>query len=136
MLRIKNFEYIIINTIFVVIIVLILIYSLIFAKNGNYPIKSSCVDINDQICISKGLSRAFSQIMLGNFEKAKGLNQYSLLIFSFLFIQIIFRIILSVFYVISQKKVIITIDIIFSVLFFIYCLRSFLSKLLETIVTP
>ena len=131
--KIKNSEYLLINIIFAVLILFIFFYSLIFAGSGAYPIKSSCVDINNPVCISKGLSRAFSQIMLGDFEKAKKLNPYRLLVFIFLFTQIIIRIILSVFYGIFGKKMIIRIDIVLSFLLFIYYVKSFFLIFFNTI---
>lgn len=131
--NIRNSEYVIINLIFAVLILLIFIYSLIFVTRDVYFIKSSCIEINDQICISRGLSRAFSQILLGNFEEAKKLNPYSLLVFFFLFIQLTLRGILSVAYNIYKNKVIIRIDILLSLLLFIYCFKSFLQTFFETI---
>jgi len=131
--KIKNSEYLLINTIFAVLIFLIFIYSLVFATGDVYPIKSSCSDINIPFCISRGLSRAFSQIMLGELENARKLNKYSLLVFLFFVSQIILRISLSVLYLAFQKKMIIRIDIVLSMLLFIYCFKSFLQILFETI---
>ncbi len=131
--RIKKSEYLIINLIFTVLISLIFIYSLLFAERGAYPVKSSCIDINNPICISKGLSRAFSQIIWCNFEKAKKLNPHSLLIFLFLFTQIIFRVVLSFLYVVFEKILIIRIDKFISLFLFIFCFKSFFLTLVGTI---
>ncbi len=131
--QIRSSEYLLINIIFALLFLSIFIYSLIFASSGAYPVKSVCDDIDTPICISKGLSRAFSQIMLGNIEEAKSLNKHSLLIFLFFLIQIISRVTLSVFYTISiKKRMVINLDIAFSSLLFIYCFKGFLIKLVET----
>ncbi len=132
-INIRNSEYLIINVIFAVVILLIFIYSLIFATSGVYPIQSSCIDLNNPFCISRGLSRAFSQILLGNFEKARELNSHSLLVFLFLFTQIILRVILSVVYSIYKNKLIIRIDILLSLVLFIYCFNNFLQTFFESI---
>ena len=123
-----NKAYLQINLIFFVFISLIFVYSVVFAATGIYPLKSACKDF-PELCISKGLSRAFSQILSGNYEKALQLNIYSLKVFTFFVLQWLFRLIFGFFYFKFQQKQIIQIDIFISLLIFIYAFAPFFAKI-------
>ena len=122
----RNFNsYQVINIIFAGIIILIFIYSGIFsAQEENHPISSSSQILFDKETPSTGLSRAFSEIVRLNFEKAKEYNPHSLKVFMFFFAQFFMRI---GFLLIAAKiqtkriKIIVTIDIIISVALYICC---------------
>jgi hypothetical protein len=121
-------DYLLINTVFFIFLSLIFIYSLVFSNSGVYPIKSACSQF-PELCISKGLSRAFSQILSGNFEKAMSLNPYSIRIFIFFGLQLLLRLFFSILYLKFLLKRIIMIDIFISVLLFIYEFTPFFVKL-------
>lgn len=123
-------DYLIINILFFILLSLLFIYSFAFSSSGAYPIKSNCIQFPD-LCISKGLSRAFSQILSGNFEKATQLNPYSLHIFLFFALQFLFRIVFFILYYLFPQKRIIKIDIILSFLLFAYTFSSFIIKLMN-----
>ncbi len=126
-------DYLIINTLLFMLLSLLFIYSFAFSNSGAYPIKSNCIHF-PELCISKGLSRAFSQILAGNFEKAIQLNPYSINIFIFFALQFLFRIIFYIFYYKFSTKTIIKIDITLSVLLFIYAFAPFFAKLVKQII--
>ncbi|MBN1251128.1 MAG: DUF2752 domain-containing protein [Bacteroidales bacterium] len=119
--------YLLINSIFLLIILLIIIYSFQYNFNNSFKLKSLCSDYFGNNCISKGLSRAFSQIVKGNFSDAKFLNPYSLKIFLFFILQFLLRILSSIAIKnnFSIKKILLT-DVIFSFCFFLYCFFEFI----------
>ena len=124
-----NESYLIINLIFVVIIGLIIAYSAVFsAEKNNYIIKSACVEIADKPCKSIGLSRSFSEIVRFRFASAEKYNPNGIKLFLFFILQMIFRIIFSAFFVKfnSYKNLIISIDIILSILLFLLTFADFL----------
>ena len=93
---IPNDSYRIINTVFILIIILIFIYSLVFSEEGiPYPIPSgTIVTGNGEQVISTGLSRSFSSIMRFNFDRARHYNIYGLQIFTFFLVQLALRILM------------------------------------------
>ena len=103
---------------------MVFIYSYIFTPDkNNYPIHSLCVL---QPCASTGLSRAFSEIVRLNIDKALVYNANSLKIFSFFLIQLFLRVAVSVIYInklISKSYLIIT-DSVISILLFIILFKS------------
>ena len=121
-----NQDYRIINFIFVGLIAFVFIYSGIYsAKECNYPIHSACVDVN---CASRGLSRAFSEIVRFNFESALRYNKYSLLVFSFFAIQFVLRFAVIAFLKTKIKiQQIIIVDIVFSITLFIVTFKNIIS---------
>ena len=132
MINIKN-TYILINLIFFLIISLIFIYSFVFAQSGSYPISSECENFSG-FCVSKGLSRAFSQIITGNTQRALQLNPYSFRIFYFFALQLIFRLAVSVFYLKYKKIFIIKIDVFISILLFVYAFAPFFFVFFNAVV--
>jgi hypothetical protein len=117
--------YLQVNALIAGIIILIMIYSGIFSASGiPYPIKS----YYSTPVASTGLSRAFSEIVRGNIQKAVELNPYSIKIFSFFFLQFPLRILISV--LLLSKRIssmqLIFIDVLVSVLLFLWAFYSFI----------
>ena len=125
-------DYLLINTILFILLSSVFIYSLAFSSSGAYLLKSDCSNF-PELCISKGMSRAFSQILLGNLDKAKQLNLYSLQVFNFLAVQWIFRPFFSVIYHKHLSRKLIISDIILSSMLFLYCFFPFFKKIYELI---
>ncbi len=96
-----NNNYITINTIFLILIVLIFLYSAVFSPQSGYPIHAI---INGKLA-STGLSRAFSELVRGNISKAIEYNSLSLRIFIFFCTQLIMRILTSIAVVIFPTKI-------------------------------
>jgi hypothetical protein len=126
-MKLKN-PYIISNIIFAGIILLIIVYSGFFSSsNDGYLVKSACPDNSSSICISKGLSRSFSEIVRFNFEAARSYNKHGISIFLFFVIQFFMR---SLFLLLAQNstnsKRIVIIDILISIFLFIFTFRNFI----------
>ena len=122
--------YLTINIIFFILIGLTFIYVFLFVNSATYSIKSGCKDF-PELCISKGLSRAFLQILHGNFNQALRLNSYGIKIFSFFALQLLFRVFFSLIYFKYSKINIIRIDIFISAIFFFYTFVDFFVLLLK-----
>lgn len=118
-------NYIKINVTFIILILIMLMYSAIFSDKKAYPIKS----MYEQNIISTGLSRAFSEIVRFNFEKAKKYNVYSIKIFMFFFSQLFLRIICTIFLLKSKfsKNYILFTDILISILLFLCGFGTFIG---------
>lgn len=102
-----------------------LIYSGIFSSQKDYPISS----MYSQNVSSTGLSRAFSEIVRFNFDKAKTYNPYAISIFLFFFYQLFLRIISSLLLIkskISKNNLLFT-DIFISILLFLYSFGRFIA---------
>jgi len=115
-----------INMIFTGVIVMIFIYSGFFSpQEDHYPVKCVHKEILGKPCPSCGLSHSFSEIVRGNFEKAREWNPNGFLIFFFFLIQLFQRILVS--FVYARKLIpvrwIIIIDITVSVIMLLYCFR-------------
>lgn len=108
-----------INTIFIVIIMFIFFYCLI-GPFFNFGFHSSCEGMPLPYCKSRGLTRAFSQILRFNFSEAIAYNRYSIKIFSFFLIQLIARFFINAVIRLSNLKLVVTIDLFFSITFFIF----------------
>ena len=120
-------NYLIINLIFIVIILLIFSYSIIFSKqNDNYPIECIHKQITGKICATCGLSHSFSEIVRGNFKEAKTLNENGIYIFAFFFIQLITRLLVSAILILNFSTInyLIVSDSIFSFLLFLLCFQN------------
>ncbi len=119
---IKNYK--IINIIFAGIFGLVFIYSGVFSsEKNNYPIHSACVM---KPCKSTGLSRAFSEIVRLNFDKARKFNENSISVFLFFFLQFFTRIILLFLIKKLPAQKIILSDIVFSIALYLICFRGLL----------
>ncbi len=118
-----------INLIFAGIIILMILYSGIFSpEKSNYPVPCVHEKLTGQPCPTCGISHSFSEIIRGDFEKAREWNRNGIPIFMFFFIQLIMRIGITV---INQKtrvpiKTLLYVDVSVSLLLFIYCFRRLL----------
>ncbi|KQB37575.1 hypothetical protein RC62_2741 [Flavobacterium aquidurense] len=105
--------------IFIVIIMFIFFYCFIMPfLNFGFP--SSCEGMPLAYCKSRGLTRAFSQILRLNFKEAIAFNSYSIKIFLFFLVQLIARFSINKLLKASNLKKVLTLDIILSTLFFIF----------------
>jgi hypothetical protein len=85
-------NYTIINLVFIGIIVSVIFYSVVYSANGlKHPVPSGAALIHDQIALSTGLSRSFSEIARLNFKQAKLYNPYGIRLFVFFIIQLFLR---------------------------------------------
>jgi len=125
--RTLNRPYYIVNLSLAGIIMMVFIYSGLFsAKEDNHPIPSFYERITGEPAPSSGLSRAFSEIVRGNLDAARGYNSDSLLIFSYFLIQFIQRIFVSLlmYRQIPQIQYLFTADLAISILLFIFCFKG------------
>ncbi|KFF06024.1 hypothetical protein B0A68_11910 [Flavobacterium reichenbachii] len=108
-----------INVIFALLITFIFFYCYfsVFLSTG---LRSSCEGLPLAYCKSRGLTRAFSQILRFNFENAVLLNPYSLKIFLFFLIQLIARLFINSIIRLKNFKLVLNLDIIFTFIFFIF----------------
>ena len=98
--RFGNEPYLIINTIFAGVIVLILAYSGIFSpEKDNFPVTCIHEQLTGEPCVSCGLSHSFSLIVRGRFEEAYTWNHFAFRIFLFFAAELILRAAFSVFYI-------------------------------------
>ena len=117
-------DYRIINYCFVVILFLGFSYCF-FLKSvpSDIQLKSNCE--GELHCKSVGLTRAFNSVLHLDFKKAKSYNTDFYYPFYFFIVQFFFRVI-----VISFKRELstnfITIDIVLSTLFFLFCFTRFI----------
>jgi hypothetical protein len=97
---IRNEPYLIINTFFAGVILLIIAYSGIFSpEKNNYPVVCIHEKLTGQPCLSCGLSHSFSLIVRGRIAEAFNWNIYGLRVFIFFISQLILRIAFSGFYI-------------------------------------
>ncbi len=108
-----------INMIFIAIIMFIFFYCFI-VPYLNFGFSSSCEGMPLAYCKSRGLTRAFAQILRFNFDEAILYNPYSIKVFSFFLIQLIVRFLINKIVRLSNLKTVLTTDIIFSSVFFIF----------------
>lgn len=107
-----------VNVIFIVLITFAFFYCYLISY---LPVKinSACEGLPEVYCKSRGLTRAFSEILRFNFMNAINFNIHSMKIFSFFLFQLVFRIILNIIMNKSNVVYLTKIDIFFSSLFFI-----------------
>lgn len=117
-----------INIIFSLIILLIFLYCYLFPFLP-FTINSSCEGLPQVYCKSRGLTRAFGEILSLNFEKALQYNSSSIQVFSFFLFQLFTRIAINIIIDLRNYNKIIYLDSAFSVVFFIF---SFYKLLITT----
>lgn len=108
-----------INMIFIAIIVLIFFYCFLLPYL-NLGIPSSCAGMPLSYCKSRGLTRAFSQILRLNFKEAIIYNSYSIKIFSFFLLQLIVRFFINKIISLSNFKIVLISDVLFCIIFFVF----------------
>jgi hypothetical protein len=100
----------------------------IFSYSYFYPllddqgmtVSSSCEGMPAMYCKSRGLSRAFAQLVHGNVEKAVALNKHAVSVFTFFGIQFFGRILFSLVHLKMKSSNLIVIDSVFSGIYFVY----------------
>jgi hypothetical protein len=114
-LNLREEPYLVINTVFAIIIVFIMAYSAIFSPDkDNYPITCIHEQLTGEPCASCGVSHSFSLILRGRIEEAYKYNENGMRVFIFFFSQLLMRIFFSIYYIshISTRKHLILLDII------------------------
>jgi hypothetical protein len=122
-----NRPYCIVNLSLAGTIMMVFIYSGLFsAKKDNHPVPSFYEKITGEASPSSGLSRAFSEIVRGNLDAARGYNPDSLFIFSFFLIQFIQRILVTLllYKQIPRIQYLFSADLAISILLFLYCFKG------------
>ena len=114
--------YIQINCILLILLLSIFAYSFFYPllAEQEMTVSSSCEEMPERYCKSRGLSRAFAQIMHGNIEKARTLNKYAVSVFSFFALQCFARIVFSLLYQKLQSNKLAFVDSVFSGIYFVY----------------
>ena len=108
-----------INMIFIIMIMFIFFYCFIMPFL-NFGFHSSCEGMPLSYCKSRGLTRAFSQILRFNFEEAITYNIYSIKIFAFFLIQLMARFFINVIIRVSNLRIVVIFDVFFSIILFIF----------------
>jgi hypothetical protein len=137
-MRLRNEPYLTINIIFAGVILLIFAYSGIFSpEKNNYPVACIHEKLTGLPCVSCGLSHSFSLIIRGRFSEAYSWNHYGMKIFSFFALQLVLRIIFSIFYLNmndpEKRKQFIVGDSIGSGMIFLAAFWPFITNILSTI---
>ena len=118
-----------VNLILAGMIILIFSYSGIFSpEKDNYPVGCIHETILGKPCPTCGLSHSFSEIVRGNFAEAQKLNRNGILIFLFFLVQLCMRLGITILNHkrIFRLKTIVYVDVICSLLLFIFCFRRLL----------
>jgi hypothetical protein len=125
--------YRIINICLAGIILAIFLYSAIYSPvRVDHPIPSLFEKITQQKSPSSGLSRAFSELIRGNFDNAIALNSRIYYIAFFFIFQLFLRLIINLkISVLLKIERIIIIDLLLSITSFIYCFKEFICFLLS-----
>jgi hypothetical protein len=132
--RPRNEPYLIINIFFAGVIMLIFAYSGFFSpEKDNFPVACIHEKLTGQPCISCGLSHSFSLIVRGRVGEAYHWNRYGMRIFLFFAVQLVLRVVFSIFYLKSpdiRKKLIIT-DCIGSGIMFLIAFWPFIVSIIS-----
>jgi len=127
--RFRSEPYLLINLIFTGVILLIFVYSGFFSPDkGNYPVVCLHEKLTGEPCASCGLSHSFSLILRGRISEAYNWNIYGLRVFLFFALQLVMRIVFSMFYIkyTDTGKQLITYDIASSIIVFLICFLPFI----------
>ena len=114
-LNLRKEPYLVINTVFAIIIVFIMAYSAIFSPDkDNYPVTCIHEQLTGEPCASCGVSHSFSLILRGRIEEAYKYNENGIRVFIFFFSQLLMRIFFSIYYInhTASRKQLILLDII------------------------
>jgi hypothetical protein len=128
-LRFRREPYLLINLIFTGVILLVFAYSGFFSPDkDNYPVVCIHEKLTGEPCASCGLSHSFSLILRGRISEAYDWNIYGIRIFLFFALQLVMRIVFSMFYLKypDTHKQLITYDIASSIIIFLICFLPFI----------
>ncbi|XDZ54607.1 DUF2752 domain-containing protein [Flavobacterium tructae] len=109
-----------INVILIVIIMFVFFYCF-FLPYLNFGLRSSCEGLPLMYCKSRGLTRAFSEILRFHFREAIIYNQFSIKIFGFFLFQLTARFFINGIISFSIFKIVLLFDISVSVISFLFC---------------
>lgn len=121
--------YIIINTVFAGVILMIMIYSGIFSPDrNNYPVVCIHEKLTGEPCASCGLSHSFSLILRGRIDEAFEWNQNGMRVFLFFAAQLVLRILFSVLWIRNEqtRRQLVLFDIIGSAVIFLLAFIPFI----------
>lgn len=111
-ISLRNEPYLIINIFFAGVILLTILYSGVFSPDkNNYPVVCIHEKLTGEPCISCGLSHSFSLILRGRLGEAYQWNIYGMRVFLFFVLQLVIRVVYSIFYLTfpaTRKQLIIT----------------------------
>lgn len=133
---IRNKPYLIINTIFAGVILLVLAYSGFFSPDkNNYPMICVHEKLTGLKCFSCGLSHSFSLILRGRIAEAYQWNIYGMRVFLFFLSQLLMRIVFSFYYQKNEgtRNWLIYYDIGGSILIFILAFYPFVRQLVVSL---
>lgn len=116
-----------VNAIFMILIIAVFLYSYI-SRFLNFGLRSSCETLPLVYCKSRGLTRAFSQILQFEFKEALLLNPYSLKIFLFFLVQLILRFYINSIINFNNLKLVLRLDVGFSIVFYIFCFYNLIVR--------
>ena len=126
-------SYLKINLILAGVVVIIMAYSGFFSpEKDNYPVVCIHEKITGLKCFSCGLSHSFSLIVRGRFDEAFRWNVYGMQVFLFFLLQLVMRLVFSMFYVNagSTRRQLILYDIAGSVLLFMIAFYPFFRQII------
>lgn len=112
-----------VNVIFIILIAFAFFYCFLLPYLS-ISISSSCEGLPQIYCKSRGLTRAFSEILRFNFDKAIAYNIFSIKIFIFFLLQFVGRIIINKQISEINFKRVLYLDIFLSLLFFLYAFHN------------
>jgi hypothetical protein len=112
-----------INIIFIIIIVFIFFYCFL-SPFITLKLQSSCEGMPLIYCKSRGLTRAFSEILKLNFQKALEYNPYSVKIFLFFLVQLASRFFINIKIKWYNFKRVLFLDVILSIAIFLFSFYS------------
>jgi hypothetical protein len=128
--------YLIINTIFAGVILLIFAYSGIFSpQKDDYPVICVHEKLTGLPCVSCGLSHSFSLIVRGKVAEAYQWNHYGMRIFLFFATQLVLRVVFSIFYkrYTDTRKQLIIVDCVGSGIMFLIAFWPFIANIFSGI---
>ena len=126
--------YLIINLILAGLVLLIFIYSAVFsAEKDNHLLPSMYEEITGKTSPSSGMSRAFSEIIRGNFDQAARYNPDGIPVFAFFLVQGILRLLVSLLLLRSVFRPgnLVIADAILSSALFLYCFSGQIIRVIS-----
>ena len=109
---------------------MIFFYAGFFRADDSYPVPSQYRIITGKKAKSSGLSRAFSEMIRLNFQKAKYYHENSWEVFTFFFVQLFLRVLFFVSYNRTRKKkILIRFDATGSAILFLMCFKGIILSI-------
>jgi hypothetical protein len=125
-------SYLLFNKIIAATLAAIIIYFGIYPIFGDYAVHCAVLQATGHPCIGCGLTRGIHEAILFHFDKALLWNSSSILILSFLAITVVLRFvinrIISKIESIGKLRLILFIDLAFSLGLYLFCFRHFFTN--------